>query len=117
MLCLNSCSPCAAVRLSGRKLLSSSCVWFQILDQRLKQEHNRTGSPHQYVGPQCQRVLLQLKSLGLVGLLVTHLRADVVLKQPGHQFVGGLLEQNHHRLIQRVSVLVQPAGDVVRNLQ
>lgn len=49
--------------------------------------------------------------------LSTHVRADVVLKQSGHQFVGGFLEQSHHRLIQRVSVLIQPAGDIVRHLQ
>lgn len=49
--------------------------------------------------------------------VVTHLRADVVLKQSSHQFVGRLLEQSYHRLIQRISVLIQPACDVVRHLQ
>lgn len=47
----------------------------------------------------------------------THIRADVVLKKSSHQFVGGFLEEGHHRLIQRISVLVQPACDVVRHLQ
>lgn len=47
----------------------------------------------------------------------THLRADVVLKQSGHEFVGGFLEHSHHCLVQRVSVLIQPAGDIVWHLQ
>lgn len=47
----------------------------------------------------------------------THLRADVVLKQSGHEFVGGFLEHSHHCLVQRVSVLIQPAGDIVWNLR
>ena len=46
---------------------------------------------------------------------ITHLSADVALEQCSHQFVGGLLEQSHHRLIQRISVLIQPAGDVIGN--
>lgn len=47
----------------------------------------------------------------------THLRADVVLKQSGHEFVRGFLEESHHCFVQRVSVLIQPAGDIVWHLQ
>lgn len=47
----------------------------------------------------------------------THFRTDVVLKECRHEFIGGFLKQNHHRLVQRVSVLIQPAGDIVRHLQ
>lgn len=32
-------SPCVTVKLSGRKLLSSSSAWFQPLGSRLKQQH------------------------------------------------------------------------------
>lgn len=49
--------------------------------------------------------------------LRTHVSTDVALKESSHQLVGGLLEDCDHGLIERVSVLVQPAHDIVRHLE
>ncbi len=64
----------------------------------------------------CLLVALEFCKTAVVAL-VTHVRADVVLKQSSHQFVGGFLKQSHHCLVQRISVLIQPASDVVWHLQ
>lgn len=103
---LQSNLPCVTVTLSGRKLLSSSYVWFQPLDRQLEQQHKQWYFP-----------VASLSMFSRFVGLSTHLRADVVPEQSSHQFVGGLLEQSHHRLIQRISILIQPAGDIVRHLQ
>ena len=41
----------------------------------------------------------------------------LLFEKLSQQVHGGLLEESHHRLIQRVFVLLQPASNVVAHLQ
>lgn len=41
----------------------------------------------------------------------------LLFEKQSQQVHGGLLEESHHRLIQRVFILLQPASDVVAHLR